>query len=73
MPATIQAVQYDGYGGSDVLSVRTLPLPSPAPDEVLVRVHASGLNPKDAMVRSGAMRLMSGRVFPRGTGFDFDG
>lgn len=73
MPATMSAVQYDDYGGSEVLSVQTLPLPSPNPDEVLVRVHASGLNPKDAMIRSGAMRLMSGRSFPRGTGFDFAG
>lgn len=69
----MRAVQYDSYGGSGVLNVRTLPLPSPGPDEVLVRVHASGLNPKDTMIRSGAMRLLSGRTFPRGTGFDFAG
>jgi NADPH:quinone reductase-like Zn-dependent oxidoreductase len=40
---------------------------------VLVRVRASGVNPKDAMVRSGALRMFTGRQFPRGTGFDFAG
>lgn len=34
-------------------------------------VHASGLDPKDAAIRSWAMRLLSGGSFPRGTGFDF--
>lgn len=73
IPVSMRAVQLDGYGDSDVLEVRTLPVPRPAAGEVLVRVHASGLNPKDAMIRSGAMRLLSGRAFPRGTGFDFAG
>lgn len=69
----MRAVQFDGYGGPEVLTLRQVPVPVPGPAEVLVRVHASGLNPKDAMIRSGAMRLLSGRTFPRGTGFDFAG
>jgi NADPH:quinone reductase-like Zn-dependent oxidoreductase len=36
-------------------------------------VHASGLNPKDAMVRQGGLRLLTGRRFPRGTGYDLSG
>jgi NADPH:quinone reductase-like Zn-dependent oxidoreductase len=69
----MRAVQFDRYGGPDVLQVRTVPVPSPGADEMLVRVHASGLNPKDPVVRSGGMRLLSGRRFPRGTGYDFAG
>jgi NADPH:quinone reductase-like Zn-dependent oxidoreductase len=69
----MRAVQFDRYGDSDVLEVRTIPLPGPGRDEVLVRVHASGLNPKDAIVRQGGLRLLTGRRFPRGTGFDFSG
>lgn len=69
----MRAVQFDRYGSSQVLQVRTVPVPSPGPDEMLVRVHASGVNPKDPVVRSGAMRFLSGRRFPRGTGFDFAG
>ncbi|HEX5831591.1 MAG TPA: NAD(P)-dependent alcohol dehydrogenase, partial [Gemmatimonadaceae bacterium] len=69
----MRAVQFDRYGASDVLTLRTVPVPSPGPDDELVRVHASGLNPKDAMVRAGAMRLLTGRTFPRGTGYDLAG
>jgi NADPH:quinone reductase-like Zn-dependent oxidoreductase len=69
----MRAVQFDRYGDSDVLEVRTIPVPGPGRDEVLVRVHASGLNPKDAIVRQGGLRLLAGRRFPRGTGVDFSG
>ena len=31
-----------------------LPTPDPAPGEVLVRMHASGINPSDVKLRSGA-------------------
>nr|WP_174838710.1 MULTISPECIES: NADPH:quinone reductase [unclassified Ruegeria] len=31
-----------------------MPVPSPAPGEVLVRVHASGINPSDVKLRGGA-------------------
>ncbi|MFN2563607.1 MAG: NADP-dependent oxidoreductase [Gemmatimonadaceae bacterium] len=73
IPATMRAVQLDRYGPSEVMEVRTVVVPTPGPDQVLVRVHASGLNPKDALVRSGALRLLTGRTFPRGTGYDFAG
>jgi NADPH:quinone reductase-like Zn-dependent oxidoreductase len=69
----MRAVQFDRYGGSDVLEVRTITVPGPGRDEVLVRMHASGLNPKDAIVRQGGLRLLTGRRFPRGTGYDFSG
>ena len=69
----MRAVQYDEYGGSGVLKIRQVPVPVPGPSDVLVRVHASGVNPKDAMIRAGSLRLLTGRRFPRGTGFDFAG
>jgi len=72
-PPTMRAVQFDRYGASDVMDVRTIPVPTPGRDQVLIRVHASGLNPKDPLVRSGAFRVLTGRTFPRGTGYDFAG
>lgn len=69
----MRTVQFDRYGGPDVLVTRVQDVPDPGSGEVLVRVHAAGLNPKDAMIRSGSLRLQSGRRFPRGTGFDFAG
>lgn len=68
-----RTVRFDRYGGPEVLVTRLQTIPDPGPGEVLVRVHASGLNPKDAMIRSGTLRLQTGRAFPRGTGFDFAG
>lgn len=38
----------------DVLAVEDVDRPSPGPGEVLVRVHASGVNPTDFKTRSGA-------------------
>lgn len=72
----MQAIEYDRYGPPEVLTLRRVPLPSPGPGEVLVRVRASGLNPKDAVLRAGDFRLFSGltaRSFPKRTGFDLAG
>ncbi len=72
-PQTMQAVQYSRYGPPEVLELRRVAVPAPKPGEVLVRVYASGLNPKDAVIRSGLFKRFSGRAFPKGTGFDFAG
>lgn len=51
----MRAVSYRSFGvASDVLEFVDLPTPDPAPGEVLVRVHASGINPSDVKLRSGA-------------------
>ena len=41
----MRAVQYDEFGGVDVLRVAEVPVPEPGPDEVLVEVAAAGINP----------------------------
>ncbi|WP_416966920.1 NAD(P)-dependent alcohol dehydrogenase [Streptomyces sp. 4F14] len=69
----MRAVRYNRYGGPEVLSVGDVPRPSPGPGQVLVRVHASSVNPMDVKIRSGGLRLISGRRFPKGTGGDFAG
>lgn len=46
------------YGGPEVLRPFELPDPRPGSDEVLLRVHAAGVNPVDAMLRSGQLRQM---------------
>jgi NADPH:quinone reductase-like Zn-dependent oxidoreductase len=73
MDATMRAVEYDRYGGPEVLEIRSRPVPEPGPGQVLVRVLASGLNPKDDVVRGGLFRRFSGRRFPKRTGFDLAG
>jgi NADPH:quinone reductase-like Zn-dependent oxidoreductase len=69
----MRAAQYDTYGPPDVLRVRTVPVPRLRPGHVLVRVAASSVNGADIAVRSGKLRLVTGRSFPRGAGFDFAG
>jgi NADPH:quinone reductase-like Zn-dependent oxidoreductase len=49
------AVLLTGHGGLDKLEYRTdVPVPSPAPGEVLVEVMACGMNNTDVWVRQGA-------------------
>jgi len=69
----MRAAQYDSYGPPEVLRVRSVPVPALRPGHVLVRVAASSVNGADILVRSGKLKLVSGRTFPRGTGFDFAG
>jgi hypothetical protein len=69
----MRAVQYDVYGPPEVLRVAVVPVPSLRPGHVLVRAAASSVNAADVLVRSGKLKLVSGRSFPRGSGFDFTG
>ena len=51
----MRAAVYRGTGAArDVLHVEEVRRPDPGPGEVLVRVHASGVNPTDVKTRSGA-------------------
>jgi len=49
----MKAIQVHAYGGPDVLELEEVPRPQPAPDEVLVKVYASGVNPVDWKIRQG--------------------
>jgi NADPH:quinone reductase-like Zn-dependent oxidoreductase len=44
---TMRAISQDVFGGPEVLEEVRLPRPVPGPGEVLVRVHAAGVNPTD--------------------------
>ena len=70
---TARAVGFDEYGGIDVLHVDTVDVPAPPAGEVLVRVRAAGINPGEAVVRSGAMAEMFPTTFPSGEGSDLAG
>ena len=72
-PGVMRAAEYDRYGPAAVLQLRTVDRPRAGPGKALVRVLASTVNPLDAIVRSGQLRLLTGRRFPRRTGIDFAG
>jgi NADPH:quinone reductase-like Zn-dependent oxidoreductase len=44
---TMRAVVVRAWGGPEQLELAEVPRPDPAPTEVLVRVHAAGVNPAD--------------------------
>ena len=50
--AAMRAIQISEYGGPEVLEVVELPVPEPAPGEVLVRVTRAGLNFADTHRRT---------------------
>jgi len=61
----MRAVYYEKFGAAqDVLTLGTLDAPAPGPGEVLVRLHASGINPSDVKLRAGA-RPGATMAFPR--------
>ena len=69
----MRAVQFDRFGGPEVLAVKEVPRPVPGVGEVLLRVEASGVNPKDVMFRQKAPTPWNRGGFPCGTGFDLAG
>ena len=49
----MKAIQVRQFGGPEVLELREVPTPKPGPGQILVRVHAAGVNPYDTYMRSG--------------------
>ncbi len=68
-----RAVRFDHYGGIEVLQVVEVPRPEPAPEQLLVRVRAAGINPGEAMIREGALHDRWPASFPSGQGSDLAG
>ncbi|MFF1374671.1 NADP-dependent oxidoreductase [Streptomyces sp. NPDC058308] len=50
---TMRAIRLHEFGGPGVLRHEEAPVPEPGPGEVLVRVHAAGVNPPDWYAREG--------------------
>jgi len=48
----MRAIGQDTFGGPEVLRVIEVDKPTPGPGEVLIRVHAAGVNPTDSWHRS---------------------
>src|ERR1039458_4205951 len=69
----MKAVQFDEYGGVDVLEVREAEDPVAGPGEVLVAVRAAGINPGEIAIREGYLHERWPATFPSGEGTDLAG
>jgi NADPH:quinone reductase-like Zn-dependent oxidoreductase len=67
----MKRIQYHHYGGPDVLRMEEFALAAPGRGQIRVRVRAGP--PMDWKIRSGEMKMMTGRKFPRALGHDFAG
>jgi len=68
-----RAVQFDEYGGLDVLTVREIELKELGKEDVRVEVRAAGINPGEASIRKGLLEEKWPSKFPSGQGSDLAG
>ena len=69
----MQALQLKKYGGLDHVAFAELPRPTPGPGELLVRVHAVGLNPIDTLIPRGDFKPILKLRLPATVGSDLAG
>src|SRR5689334_12967109 len=69
----MKAIRIHNYGGPSVLIYEEAPEPKPANDQILVKVHAAGVNPIDWKLRSGRLQDWLPHSLPFVLGVDFSG
>ena len=69
----MKAAVIKAFGDIDQIGIVDIPRPEPRPDELLVRVRAAAVNPKDTFIRKGYLKAYTGEQFPMPMGFDFAG
>ena len=70
---TMRAVRFHEYGPATNLVVDEIERPAPGAGEVLVKVHAAGVNPIDWKLRSGILKDYMPLTLPHTGGFDLAG
>ena len=69
----MKAAFLTGYGADEVTTFGDVPEPVRGEGQVLIDVHAAGVNPVELAMRSGAMRAALPYAFPQVPGFDVCG
>lgn len=69
----MKALIFKRYGKRDNITFADVPRPVPKPDEIIVQIHAVGLNPIDTMVPKGTFKPMLKFQLPATLGSDLAG
>jgi NADPH:quinone reductase-like Zn-dependent oxidoreductase len=69
----MNAIRIHNYGGPEVLQYEDAPRPQARNGEVLVRIHAAGVNPLDWKVRAGSLSGLFQHKLPLIPGWDVSG
>jgi 2-desacetyl-2-hydroxyethyl bacteriochlorophyllide A dehydrogenase len=69
----MKAIVIRRYGSADVLNFQEVEQPKIKADQLLVKVHASSVNPIDWKTRKGMLSILTGNKFPLILGFDVAG
>lgn len=73
MSNSMKAAIINRYGGAEVLQYADVDLPRITQTQMLVKVHATSVNPVDWKIRTGQLQLITGYKFPIVLGFDVSG
>ncbi len=69
----MKAIVLDEFGGPDVIHYRDMPMPPYGDTEVLIKVHAAGVNPADWKMREGWLAQAFTHQLPVVPGWDLAG
>ena len=69
----MKALIFKRYGKPDQIAFADIPRPALQPDEILVQVHAAGLNPIDCMIPKGTFKPFLKFQLPATLGSDLAG
>lgn len=69
----MKAAVINNWGGPEVFEIKNIPRPEIQDDQLLVKIHASSINPVDYKQRSGNHKYILGSPFPIVLGYDVCG
>ena len=69
----MKAIYIERYGNIDGVQIGKLPKPALQPDDVLIHIHAAGINPLDLRVLEGEFKAILPVKFPFILGNDLAG
>ncbi len=69
----MKALVINQFGGEEQLQIKEIAIPTTRSGEILVRIHAAGINPLDYKIRNGSLKYISRTRFPLTLGRDIAG